>query len=65
MSVVQELEDSSSTFHDAQVSGNAVCQNSVPSQALSPNKSTFSSSVPQRLPSGKLSQVVRSWDLCN
>lgn len=69
ISVVQEPEHSSFTFHSVQVSGNAICQNSVPSQASSPKKSIFSSSVqlvmPWRLPSGKLSQVVRTWDLCH
>lgn len=56
------------TFHNAQVSRGAGCQNNVPSQALSPKKSTLFPSIqllmPQRLPSGKLSQAARTCDPC-
>lgn len=56
------------TFHSVQVSRRAECQKNVPSQALSPKKSTFFPSIqllmPQRLPSGKLSQAARTCDLC-
>lgn len=67
MFVVLEPEVSSFKCHNVQVSGNTVCQTSLPSQILNPRKRTFSSSVqllvPQRMPCRKLRQITGTWHL--